>query len=128
MWSFSKGFALNRLAKTAKEVFEHISTYRISGDVDNLYKAAWLLQYGVYDSCEKYHWSPFTRIWIPNYHSLGRLTINEVIKIAVGKIMTESSNLPEYKQHIVEDILEKGEEYDKHEHLISQRLKDKLLP
>ena len=67
---FSAGPAMNRLAKACDETLNCLRRFDISGDKDELYKAAWIFTYGVQMSLEKWNWNPFTtKVFIPNHTS-----------------------------------------------------------
>lgn len=122
------GSAFNRMAKSFKEILDNLAKYRMYGDTDYLYKAVWLLKYGVYDSIEKWHWSSFAKIFIPDHQELGRITLNEAILIVMGKITSSANSLSDEKRKIIENIMEGGDDYSANEYLISLELKNKLKP
>ena len=122
------GTAFNRLAKTFSAVYDHINSYNLFSNLDDLYRAAWLLKYGVYDSIEKWHWSPVAKLFIPNYQTLGRITINEAMMIAMGKLSSASQSLPEEIQDRIEKIITGEKDYYDSERLIPLDLKNKLKP
>lgn len=122
------GFAFNRLAKSLKEILDNLRLYQLYHDIDYVYKAAWIYKYGVMDSLEKWNWSLFAKISIPNYQMLGRITLNEAHLIVVSKIMKESSQLPEQQQAYIDDIMEGKQAYHDVNYLLSQEIKDKLQP
>lgn len=125
---FSGGLAFNRVAKTLKEILDNLSVYSMYGNIDYLYKAAWLVKYGVCDSIEKWHWSPFAKIFIPDYQVFGRITLNEAIIIVSGKIASAMKFLPKEQSDYVNEIIEGGNAYKEVEYLISIELKNKLMP
>ena len=122
------GSGFNRMAKTFKYVYDSIKSYTMSNDVNYLYRAAWLIKYGVYNSLEKWNWSPFAKIYIPDYQSVGRITVNEAMMIAMGKISSASQMLTEEEQDTIEKILEGEKEYCDKERLIPLDIKNKLKP
>ncbi len=122
------GTAFNRLAKTFSAVYDYINSYNILSNTEYLYRAAWLLKYGVYDSIEKWHWSPGAKIFIPDHQELGRITVNEAIMIAMGKLSSAAQSLPEEIRNRIEKILTGEKEYSDTECLIPLHLKNKLKP
>lgn len=122
------GLAFNKVAKSIKYILDNISLYQMYGDIDYVYKAAWLFKYGVIDSIDKWHWSPFIKIIIPDYHSLGRITLTEVMHIVSGKIATILKTLADKEANFVQDIIDGGDAYDKVSHLVSTATKNELRP
>lgn len=124
---FSAGPALNRLAKTADVCLNCISTFQITGESDELKKAAWLFVYGIEGSIEKWHWNPITaKVFIPNHQGLGRLNINQVMIIIISKLKNASSNTT--IENTIFDILEGGDVFSKYSFLVSEEVKSKLQP
>ena len=93
-----------------------------------MYRSAWLLKYGVYDSIEKWHWRSSANIYIPDYRELSGLALGGVLMIVNNMIIKEISKLPEEQANYVKNIMEGGDAYYEVEHLISLELKNKLRP
>lgn len=121
------GFAFNKMAKAYKEVLDYLGVYSINNDVRYVYKAVWVFNYCVIASIEKWHWNMFAGIMIPDYSQFGRLSVQEANLIVLGKIGTISQRLDEEEKSTIEKILE-GDKIPQIETLISQTLKEKLLP
>ncbi|MCH5308363.1 MAG: hypothetical protein J1E58_00775 [Prevotella sp.] len=122
------GFAFNRLAKSLKEILDNLRLYQLNYDIDCLYKAAWIYKFGVADSLEKWNWSLYAKISIPDYQMLGRITLNEAIMIATSKIVKETNQLSERQQVYIDGIMEGNQAYNDVSHLLSLDIKDKLRP
>lgn len=122
------GFAFNRLAKSLKEILDNLRLYELYNEIDYLYKAAWIYKYGVMDSIEKWNWSLFAKISIPDYQMLGRITLNEAHLIVISKIMKKQSQLTEQQRKYIDDIMEGRQAYYDASYLLSQDIKNKLQP
>lgn len=121
------GFAFNKMAKAYKEVFDSLNVYNFSHDVRYVYKAAWIFHNCILASIDKWHWNMFAGIIIPDYNQLGRITVQEANLIVLGKIGAIQSCFEEEEKLMIEKIIE-GEKNPEVESLISESLKDKLLP
>lgn len=126
--AFKKGLAFNRLAKSLKEILDNLRLYQLYNDIDYLYKAAWIYKFGLIDSLEKWEWSLFAKILIPDYQMLGRITLNEAIMIVASKIGKETTQLTAQQQRLVNDIMEGKQAYDDVSYLLSLDIKEKLRP
>lgn len=126
--AFKKGLAFNRLAKSLKEILDNLRLYQLQTDIDYLYKAAWIYKFGLIDSLEKWEWSLLSKIFIPDYQMLGRITLNEAIMIVASKIGKEKSQLTEQQQRFIDDIMEGKQAYNDVSYLLSLDLKEKIRP
>lgn len=122
------GFAFQRLAKSLKCILDNVHLYHSYHNIDYLYKAAWIYKFGVIDSLEKWNWSVFAKISIPDYQRLGRITLNEAIIIAASQIGASISELTEEEREYVNDIMAGEQAYHDVCHLLSLDDKDKLRP
>lgn len=122
------GTAFNRLAKALKEVYDNVNSYNLSHNIEYLYKAAWIMKYGVYNSIEKWNWNMSSKIFIPDYQVLGRIPLTQAMLIAIGKISKAKENLPSEENEYIEQILEGGKAYYDTIKFIPMDLKNKLNP
>lgn len=122
------GFAFNKMAKSIKEILDNMRFYKLIGNIEYLYKAAWICKYGVFDSMNKSHWSSGAKIFIPDHPEIGRDSLHVVMAFATTKIYNAIKELPETQSKYVEQILEGGMAYHEVGHLISPKMKRKLKP
>lgn len=122
------GAGFNRLAKSIKEVFDSVNSYNLSRNVEYLYRAAWIMKYGVFDSIEKWHWNMASKIFIPDYQSLGRITLNQAMLIAMTRINQAKEGLSNEENNYIEQILEGEKAYYDTIRIIPMNLKEKLKP
>lgn len=121
------GPAMNRLAKAFDECLNSIALFHTTKDINEIYKAAWIFNYGVINSLEKWHWNTvITKIMIPNHYELGRITISQASILILNQISTVTHQLD--ISQIVEDILEGGKEFQDKSYLVSQNIKNKIKP
>ena len=123
---FTAGPAFNRLAKACDETLNCLTRYKFSRDKDDLYKAAWIFTYGVQMSVDKWHWNPFTKIYIPNHPEFGRVVLNQIGIILIGSIAEESKKIGE--EETIKSIIDGEDGFHKYEYLISQSIKSKIQP
>ena len=108
--------------------FDYKLWNKMFGDEKNLYKAAWILKYGVIDSAEKWNWKPFVPLYIPDYQYLGRITLQQALMRAMTQIGNATEQLSEGCKEDIDDILEGGETFNSVSSLVSDELKHKLRP
>lgn len=124
---FTAGPALNRLAKACDETLNCLRRFNISGDKDELYKAAWIFTYGVQMSLEKWNWNPFTtKLFIPNHPELGRIALNQAAILILGSISRESKKIGE--EDSINSIIDGEDGFHQFEYLVSQNIKSKIQP
>lgn len=124
---FSAGPAMNRLAKACDETLNCLRRFDISGDKDELYKAAWIFTYGVQMSLEKWNWNPFTtKVFISNHPEFGRIALNQVVILILGSLTRESKIIGE--ESTIKSILDGEDGFNKYEYLVSQNMKSKIQP
>lgn len=121
------GFAYNKMAKAYKDVLTSLNTYEYTRDTSYLYKAVWVFRHCIYESIEKWNWNIFAGIWIPDHHQLGRITVHEANLIIISKIESNVQNLEDGEKDIVDMVFD-GKEIPEVECLISETLKERLLP
>ncbi|MBQ2366335.1 MAG: hypothetical protein II293_04150 [Bacteroidaceae bacterium] len=124
---FKGGFAFNRMAKAYKEILDCLTTYRLFGDVNNAYRAAWIYYHCVLGSIEKWHWNLFASIYIPDYQVYGRITVQEANLIVMGQLGKIDQRLKVEQKNIIEKIME-GEYIEEVESIIPASIREKLLP
>lgn len=123
----SAGPAFSRMGKAFDECLQNIALCRITHNVDNLYKAAWIYFYGIQGSLEKWNWQSLrAKILIPNYIEIGRITLNQAILLTLKQIYDLAAILQ--VESIVTDIIKGGIMYQEKSYLISQYTKDKIRP
>lgn len=122
------GPAFKRLSRAFKEILDDMDIYRRHGDMDYLYRAAWVLNYGVYGSFEKWHWSPMAKIYIPDYISLGHIEVQFAIAMVTGLISSAVDSLTPEEQQYVNDIIAGKQAYNEVSHLLSIDKKEKIRP
>lgn len=122
------GQAFNRMAKSFKEILDCMSTYSVGNNNDGLYRAAWLVKFGVYNSVEKWHWSPTAKLFIPDHMELGRVTLHEAMAIVMSQLMSQMAKLDDTQRSYVEDIMNGGQAYGEVDALVCDELKDRLRP
>lgn len=121
------GFAFNKMAKAYKEVLDNLNVYNLYHDVRYVYKAAWLFNHCVIGAIEKWHWNIYAGIVIPDYQIYGRISVQEANMIVLGKIAKISQSLTSNDKETVDKVLD-GEEFFEVEMLVSESLKERLLP
>ena len=122
------GAAFQRLARAFKEILDDMDVYMRLGDEEYLYRAAWVLNYGVYGSIEKWHWRPMAKIYIPDYMSLGHIELQFAIAMVTGLISSAVKSLTSEEQQYVSDIIAGRQAYDEVSHLLSIDKKEKIRP
>ena len=122
------GPAFKRLARAFKEILDNMDVYMRHGDMDYLYRAAWVFNYGVYGSLDKWHWRPMAKIYIPDYMSLGHIELQFAIAMVSGLISSAVKNLTLEEQQYIKDIIDGGQAYNEVSHLLSIEKKEKIRP
>ena len=124
---FKKGLAFNKMAKAFKEVLDNLCAYNQNHDVRYVYKATWVFQHCVIGSMEKWNWNMFAGIMIHDYREYGRISVHEIYLIVLSKIGKISEGLEDDEKSVIDRIMD-GEKLKDVESLISESLKEKLLP
>lgn len=122
------GPAFNRLARAFKEILDNMDIYMRHGDMDYLYRAAWVFNYGVYGSLDKWHWRPMAKIYIPDYMSFGHIELQFAIAMVSGLISSAVKNLTLEEQQYIKDIIDGGQAYNEVSHLLSNDKKENIRP
>ena len=121
------GLAFNKMAKAYKEIFDDLSVYNLNHDIRYVYKAVWVFNHCVVGAIEKWNWSMFAGIMIPDYQMYGRISVQEANMIVLGKIAKICQNITANDKDIIDKVLD-GELLPEVEMLISTSLKERLLP
>ncbi len=121
------GLAFNKMAKAYKEIFDDLSVYNLNHDIRYVYKAVWVFNHCVVGAIEKWNWSMFAGIMIPDYQMYGRISVQEANMIVLGKIAKICQNITANDKDIIDKVLD-GELLPEVEMLISASLKERLLP
>ena len=121
------GFAFNKMAKAYKEVLDNLNGYNLYRDVRYVYKAAWVFNHCIIGAIEKWNWNIYAGIMIPDYQMYGRISVQEANMIVLGKIAKISQSLTSNEKETIDKVLD-GEESVEVEMLVSESLKERLLP
>lgn len=121
------GLAFNKMAKAYKEIFDDLSVYNLNHDIRYVFKAAWVFNHCVVGAIEKWNWSMFAGIMIPDYQMYGRISVQEANMIVLGKIAKICQNITANDKDIIDKVLD-GELFPEVEMLVSASLKERLLP
>ena len=121
------GFAFNKMAKAYKEVLDNLNVYNLYRDVRYVYKAAWVFNHCIIGAIEKWNWNIYAGIMIPDYQMYGRISVQEANMIVLGKIAKISQSLTSNDKETIDKVLD-GEEFVEVEMLVSESLKERLLP